>query len=81
MEFSFGVVGVILALVLAFLPLGWLFRLLAKSSIGFLVLALSQSFLGFGLGVNLWNALIIGLLGLPGFALLLLLQWYLPLGL
>ena len=29
------------------------------------------------LGVNVWNALVIGVLGLPGFVLLLLVQWVL----
>ena len=32
---------------------------------------------GITLGLNLWNALTIGVLGLPGFALLLLVQWVL----
>ena len=29
------------------------------------------------LGLNLWNALVIAVLGLPGFVLLLLVQWVL----
>ena len=33
--------------------------------------------LGVRLGVNLVNALVLGLLGLPGFGLLLMLQWVL----
>ena len=32
---------------------------------------------GIALGLNLWNALVIGVLGLPGFFLLLLTQWVL----
>ena len=32
---------------------------------------------GIALGLNLWNALVIGVLGLPGFVLLLLVQWVL----
>ena len=32
---------------------------------------------GITLGLNLWNALVIGVLGLPGFLLLLLTQWVL----
>ena len=32
---------------------------------------------GITLGLNLWNALVIGALGLPGFVLLLLAQWVL----
>ncbi|MEM5781420.1 MAG: pro-sigmaK processing inhibitor BofA family protein [Lawsonibacter sp.] len=31
--------------------------------------------LGISLGVNLVNALVLGLLGIPGFGLLLMLQW------
>lgn len=37
------------------------------------LLALAGSPLGIALGVNLWNALVLGILGLPGFGLLLLL--------
>ena len=32
---------------------------------------------GIALGLNLWNALVIGVLGVPGLALLLLVQWVL----
>ena len=32
---------------------------------------------GIALGLNLWNALVVGVLGLPGFVLLLLVQWVL----
>ncbi len=34
-------------------------------------------FIGVSLGVNLVNALILGVLGVPGFGLLLMLQWVL----
>ena len=40
-------------------------------------LARFGSALGLGLGVNLTNALVLGLLGAPGFALLCLLHWVL----
>ena len=53
-------------------------KLLLNTSAGFLALIaldLLSPLLGFHLGVNLPNALIVGILGLPGFALLLLLQW------
>ena len=49
-----------------------------RSSVGLAALALfSQAgqLLGFSLGVNLVNALVLGLLGVPGFGLLLMLQW------
>ena len=50
-------------------PLGRLLRLAARSSVGLAVLAL------FSLGVNPVNALVLGVLGAPGFGLLLMLQW------
>lgn len=59
-------------------PVARLLRLALRSSVGLAALALfSQAgqFVGIGLGVNLVNALVLGLLGLPGFGLLLLLQW------
>ena len=61
-------------------PLGRLLRLAARSSVGLAVLALLAQMghlLGVRLGVNLVNALVLGLLGLPGFGLLLMLQWVL----
>ena len=59
-------------------PLGRLFRLAARSAVGLAVLALFSQvgqFIGVSLGVNLVNALILGVLGVPGFGLLLMLQW------
>jgi len=59
-------------------PLKTALRLLGNTVLGFLALwcvNLSASFTGIALGLNLWNALIIGVLGLPGFLLLLLAQW------
>ena len=47
---------------------------------GLAVLALFSQvggFVGIKLGVNLVNALILGVLGAPGFGLLLMLQWVL----
>lgn len=55
-----------------------LLRLALRSSVGLAVLALFAQvgrFIGVELGVNLINALILGLLGAPGFGLLLMLQW------
>lgn len=68
--------GLLLCAVLLLLrrPAVQLLRLLLRSSVGLAVLALSQ-FFGVSLGVNLVNALVLGVLGAPGFALLLLLQW------
>jgi inhibitor of the pro-sigma K processing machinery len=53
-------------------------RLLLRTAAGGVFLAVTapfSSYLGFGLGVNLFNALVLGLLGVPGFGLLLLLRW------
>lgn len=61
-------------------PLGRLLRLAARSAVGLAVLALFSQvgqFIGISLGVNLVNALILGVLGVPGFGLLLMLQWVL----
>ena len=61
-------------------PLGRLLRLAARSAVGLAVLALFSQvgqFIGVSLGVNLVKALILGVLGVPGFGLLLMLQWVL----
>ena len=57
-------------------PVKWLLKLLARSAVGLGFLALwSQSGLaaGLALGVNAFNALTLGLLGIPGLGLLFLL--------
>ena len=69
---------VLAALLMLRRPLGRLLHLAWRSSIGLAVLALLQQlggFLGISLGVNLVYALVLGVLGVPGFALLLILQW------
>ena len=53
-----------------------LLRLAVRSSVGLAALALLNQ-IGLGLGVNLVNALILGVLGVPGLGLLLMLQWVL----
>ena len=66
------------ALALFHRPLGRLLRLAVRSSVGLAVLALLEPvshLIGVHLGVNLFNALILGVLGAPGFGLLLMLQW------
>lgn len=58
--------------------IGRLLRLVLRSGAGLALLAALARFgsaLGLGLGVNLTNALVLGLLGAPGFALLCLLHW------
>ena len=57
-------------------PLGC--RLAVRSGLGLVFLWLFQGLgglLGVSLGVNLINSVILGALGLPGFALLLMTQW------
>ena len=85
MTADFSPWGALILLLLAALalfhrPLGQLFRLVLRSSVGLAVLALFILFcslIGVNLGVNLVNALVLGVLGVPGFGLLLMLQWML----
>lgn len=61
-------------------PAARLLRLALRSSVGLAALVLFSQigqFIGVNLGINLVNALVLGLLGLPGFGLLLMLQWVL----
>ena len=55
-------------------------KLLVNTALGFLALwavNATAAITGVALGLNLLNALTIGVLGLPGFVLLLLAQWVL----
>ena len=61
-------------------PLRLGLKLLGNTLLGFLALfltGLTAPMTGITLGLNLWNALVIGVLGLPGFVLLLLTRWVL----
>ena len=61
-------------------PLKLALKLLVNTLLGFGVLWLinrTAALTGVSLGLNLWNALTIGILGLPGVLLLLLVQWVL----
>ena len=61
-------------------PLRLALRLLVNTLLGFLalwVVQLTSGLTGIALGMNLWNALVVGILGVPGFVLLLLIQWVL----
>ena len=70
-------VMVALAALLLLRPLlGRLLRLAVRCWVGMAALALLYQ-IGMGLGVNLVNALILGVLGVPGLGLLLMLQWVL----
>lgn len=66
------------ALILLREPLKLLGRLLARTAAGLAGLfAFSRvgGLIGVSLGVNLLNALVLGVLGVPGFGLLLMLNW------
>ena len=71
----------VLALVLFRRPLGVLCRRAVRAGLGLFFLWLFQCMgplWGAHLGVNLLNGLVLGLLGAPGFALLLMAQWASP---
>lgn len=81
---AWGLAGLLLCAGLLLLrrPLSRLLRLLLRSSVGLAALALFSrvgGLIGVSLGVNWVNALVLGLLGLPGFGLLLMVQWALRL--
>jgi len=70
--------GLVLALAVCRRPLAALCRLVVRSGLGLVFLWLFQglgTLLGVQLGVNLLNGLVLGALGAPGFALLLMTQW------
>ena len=58
-------------------PLKLAVKVLLNTALGFLalfLLGLTGPVTGFSLGLNLFNALTVGILGIPGLALLILLQ-------
>ena len=61
-------------------PLKLALRVLINSALGFCalwLLNLTTSVTGLSLGLSWFNAIVIGILGVPGFGLLLLVQWVL----
>lgn len=71
---SFLVLGVVR---LFSAPLKFALKVILNTLLGFLalfLLGLTAPLTGFALGLNLFNALIIGILGVPGLVLLVLLQ-------
>lgn len=71
-------VGVVMALVLLRRPVGALVRLAGRTGVGMAFLSLFSlvgEYIGASLGVNLFTGLTLGVLGVPGFGLLLLLNW------
>ena len=78
MKTALIVLGVLLLAVLLRRPLGKMGRLGARSGLwlGFLWIFKSIGpLLGVSLGVNLFNAVLLGVLGIPGLALLMMMQW------
>ncbi len=72
------VLGILLLLVLLRRPLRGVGRLTARSGLWLGILWALKSvfpFLGISLGVNLFNAVLLGVLGVPGLALLMMVQW------
>ena len=70
------VVGAVLRLFKT--PLKLAMQVLLNTLLGFgalFLLNLTEAVTGISLGVNLLNALVIGILGVPGLGLLLLVQW------
>lgn len=78
-----GLVILFLAVVIIRLfasPLKLALRVALNSALGFgavWLLNLTTAVTGLSLGLNLFNAIVIGILGVPGFGLLLLTQWVL----
>lgn len=61
-------------------PLHLALKLVLNTAFGFLALFFFRQLeplVGFSLGFNLFNAAVVGVLGFPGFLLLLALQWLL----
>ena len=71
---------VLLAITIFLKPIRFLFRLLLNTLFGLVMLILLNyvgGFIGISLGLNWFNAVIVGIFGLPGIGFLLLLQWLL----
>ena len=73
-----GIILLIAAVRVFIAPVKLALKLLFNTLLGFggLIAAdIFGAYIGLTLGVNLVNALIVGILGIPGFALLILLRW------
>lgn len=72
-------VGVILLLKILSAPIRLAFKLLINAGVGFLILFVVNffgDFVGFTLGVNFLNALVAGVLGVPGVILLIVIKLF-----
>lgn len=70
--------GGLLALIFLRKAVGQLLHIALRTAVGGGILAAIAPFgelIGLHLGVNLYNALVIGILGAPGLGLLMLLNW------
>lgn len=73
-----GSLTAVAALALLKRPLSALFKLIGRTGAGLAFLTVFAPIgqaLGASLGINLFNAVILGALGAPGFGLLLMLRW------
>ena len=73
-----GLILLIIVLRVFFTPLRWLFKLGINTGLGYLglfVLNWLGSMAGFTIGINLFNAIITGLFGVPGLLFLYLAKW------
>ena len=78
LPWSLGGCVVLTALLTLHRPLEWLVRLAGRTAVGLGTLAQRGQvggWLGIHRGVNLFTALILGLLGVPGLGLLLMMNW------
>ena len=78
MKTALIILGLLLLLVLLRRPLLGVGRLLGRSALwlgGLWVLKGILPALGISLGINLFNGVVLGLLGAPGLALLMMVQW------
>lgn len=80
MKAALIVFGILVVMVLLRRPLGRLGRLLFRSGVGLAFLWLIRGIsplIGVQLGVNLFNAAVLGVLGVPGLGLLMMAHWVL----
>jgi inhibitor of the pro-sigma K processing machinery len=77
----FALIMLIAVIKLFSAPLRWVLKLVFNTLLGFLGLFLfnlTGVYTGVTLGLNLINAVVIGIFGLPGLALLLFIKWMFP---
>lgn len=71
-------VAVLLMIKLFLKPMKWILKLLLNTGLGFVLLLIVNfvgSWVNISLGINWLNALVVGIFGLPGAALLILVNW------